>query len=193
MKNKNNKKRSWDSLNDALPSSNQFSWQSDFNHNTFFPLPTDGRKDVIIIGSISDTDEVESFLNRRKDRSIGKNWYILHYEAFAGDFYMQFKMNSYQKLALLHRLDVSFKHYSNEELELCQNLFARSRALFEWLQGGAHFYVGTLLQDIEPTLLRIFQLEGKFSYEQAVQYLHQLKKERRFINLAKDLLAVVSA
>ncbi len=192
MKNKNNKKIALNLLNDALQSSNQFSWQTDFKPNAFFPLPMDVRKDVIIIGSISDTDEVESFLAKRKNMNSGKNWYILHYEAFASDFSIQFKMSSYQKLALIHRLDVAFKHTPNEALELRQSLFTRSRALFEWLQGGAHLYIGTLLQDIEPTLLRIFQLEGKFSYEQSVQFLNQLKKERRFINLAKDLLAAVS-
>ena len=60
-----------------------------------------------------------------------------------------------------------------------------SKALFEWLQKGAVFYVcgdaSRMAHDVDQALHEIVAQEGELSQEAATEYVKALKSEKRYL------------
>jgi sulfite reductase (NADPH) flavoprotein alpha-component len=60
----------------------------------------------------------------------------------------------------------------------------KSRALYDWLQNGAHFYVcgdaSRMAHDVHEALISIYQQHGSLNREAAEAELESLKKAKRY-------------
>ena len=60
-----------------------------------------------------------------------------------------------------------------------------SKALYDWLQNGAAFYVcgdaSRMAHDVDKALHEIVAREGKLSEEAAAEYVKALKSEKRYL------------
>jgi sulfite reductase (NADPH) flavoprotein alpha-component len=56
--------------------------------------------------------------------------------------------------------------------------------LWSWIQGGAHFYVcgdaRRMAKDVDVALHEVIAEEGRLSHEQAIEYVKEMKRERRY-------------
>jgi len=56
--------------------------------------------------------------------------------------------------------------------------------LWTWLKGGAHFFVcgdaKAMAKDVDAALHEIIAQQGAMTTEQTVEYVKQLKKEKRY-------------
>jgi sulfite reductase (NADPH) flavoprotein alpha-component len=56
--------------------------------------------------------------------------------------------------------------------------------LWNWLEAGAHFYVcgdaKRMAKDVDATLHQVIQTEGGRTPDQAVEFVAQLKKDKRY-------------
>jgi sulfite reductase (NADPH) flavoprotein alpha-component len=63
-------------------------------------------------------------------------------------------------------------------------LLQRKKEVFDWLNKGANIYLcgdmKSMARDVQQALLKIFESEGGMTEEKALEYLKQLKKEKRF-------------
>lgn len=149
--------------------------------NAFFQLPTEGSSDVIIVGSIGNAAAVDTFLkDRRTSGATGRNWYLLEHKAFMQDVNYRAELGKYYSEHLLNRLDVVYPSRHCQSMEIHTRLWEKSRAIFEWLEQGAYFFVGSVSPQVETTLIQIIRHEGNFTTEQATDYVQNLKKTSRF-------------
>ena len=85
----------------------------------------------------------------------------------------------------LHQLDLAFsRDLPGQKVYVQHRMQERGRALFDWLEGGAHFFVcgdgARMAKDVDAELQAIAEREGGKTPEQAAQWVEALKKDKRY-------------
>jgi sulfite reductase (NADPH) flavoprotein alpha-component len=153
--------------------------------NERFRLPKDGARDIIMIGAGTGVAPFRGFLQERvANGSSGRNWLIFGNRHARKDFLYQAEWLEQRARGNLARIDVAFsrdgasKHYVQHEI------VKHGRALFEWLELGAHLYLcgdaSAMAPAVERALLEILQAHGDFAEETARDKLDLLIAEGRF-------------
>jgi sulfite reductase (NADPH) flavoprotein alpha-component len=90
-----------------------------------------------------------------------------------------------QTSAILTRLDLAFSRDQQEKIYVQDRMRENAAELFSWLeQGGSFFVCGDatyMAKDVDKALHQIIEEQGKRSVEQAVEYVNQLKKQKRYV------------
>ena len=94
------------------------------------------------------------------------------------------EIQGYLKSGLLSKVDVAFSRDQAEKVYVQDKMMESSAALWEWLEQGASFYVcgdaKRMAKDVDAALHQIAQKEGGLSEEDAVAFIKQLKKDKRY-------------
>jgi len=84
----------------------------------------------------------------------------------------------------LTRLDVAFSRDQPEKFYVQDLIRTQGAEVYEWLKKGAIFYVcgdaERMAKDVHQTLIEIIAEHGELSEEEAVAYVDQLKKDKRY-------------
>lgn len=153
--------------------------------NNNFKLPADDNTPVIMIGPGTGIAPFRAFIQERENRgAAGKNWLFFGDRTFTEDFLYQVEWQKYLKSGVVSQLDVAFSRDQVEKVYVQHRLLEHAAQVWQWLQDGAHVYVcgdaNYMAKDVHEALLTIAEQQGKYSREQAEQYLNELRKNKRY-------------
>ncbi len=153
-----------------------------------FVIPEDGSRDVIMVGPGTGIAPFRAFLEQRElDGATGRNWLIFGEWFEKTTFFYEEEFAAWQESGLLARLDTAFSRDQSEKVYVQHRLQQASAEIWEWLEGGAYFYVcgdkDYMAKDVHQTLIDIAQEHGDLSEEEAEHYVNRtlMKEEKRYL------------
>lgn len=154
--------------------------------NTRFRLPRDAARDIIMVGPGTGVAPFRAFVQERAEAGAsGRNWLLFGARSFDNDFLYQLEWQAALRQKTLHRLDLAFSRDQAEKVYVQHRLLAAGRDVWDWLQGGAHFYVcgdaTRMAPDVNSALLQIGQQHGGLSDEAAGEWLADLTAQGRYL------------
>ncbi len=153
--------------------------------NDRFRLPPDPARDVIMIGPGTGVAPFRAFIQERAaSGASGRNWLFFGNPHRRTDFLYQLEWQQAVKRGQLHRLDVAFSRDQAHKVYVQQRIRERGRALWTWLDGGAHLYVcgdaGHMAPDVHAALIDVATEHGGKSPGDAGAWLENLMSEGRY-------------
>jgi sulfite reductase (NADPH) flavoprotein alpha-component len=153
-----------------------------------FFLPSDGSRDIIMVGPGTGIAPFRAFLEQRSaDGAKGRNWLFFGDQHRATDFLYEEDLTRFQQQGVLNRLDLAFSRDQAEKVYVQHRMLENSAELWRWLQAGAYFYVcgdaRRMAKDVHQALIQIVEREGAMAHEAAVAYVEEtlMKTERRYL------------
>lgn len=152
--------------------------------NERFRVPADASRDIIMVGPGTGVAPFRSFVQERVETgATGRNWLLFGARNFNTDFLYQSEWQDALRNGELHRLDVAFSRDQAQKIYVQQRLRERGRDVYDWLEGGAHFYVCGAIgmgKDVHAALLQIVAEQAGVDAEAAAGYLSKLQAEGRY-------------
>lgn len=154
-------------------------------HNPNFKLPDNPETPVIMIGPGTGVAPFRAFLSEREETGAqGKTWLFYGDQHFSTDFLYQVEWQRWLKEGVLTRMDVAFSRDTEQKVYVQHRMLEKSRELYEWLQEGAVIYVcgdeKKMAHDVHAALATILEQEGRFSPEEASEYLTRMQQQKRY-------------
>ena len=82
------------------------------------------------------------------------------------------------------RVDLAFSRDQAQKVYVQYRIRENAAELWAWLQGGAHFYVcgdaHRMAKDVDAALHQVVTEHGGMAAAAAVEYVKQMKKDRRY-------------
>lgn len=153
--------------------------------NDGFKLPPNPETDIIMIGPGTGVAPFRAFLQEREaDETSGRNWLFFGEQHFTTDFLYQTDWQLWYKSKLLNNISLAFSRDQKEKKYVQHRMLEKAKELYEWIEGGAHIYVcgdkSRMAKDVYNTFIDVVQLAGGFTEEKAVEYVKNLRKQRRY-------------
>lgn len=154
--------------------------------NERFRLPRDGARDIIMVGPGTGVAPFRAFVQERAETGAsGRNWLLFGARSFDNDFLYQLEWQAALKQKTLHRLDLAFSRDQAQKIYVQHRLLAAGRDVWDWLQGGASFYVcgdaTRMAPDVNAALLQIGQQQGGLNEDAAREWLAGLTADGRYL------------
>ncbi|MFO7999923.1 MAG: assimilatory sulfite reductase (NADPH) flavoprotein subunit [Marinilabilia sp.] len=152
------------------------------NHN--FRLPSNGNP-IIMVGAGTGIAPYRAFLQHRETTGQkGKSWLFFGDRRFSSDFLYQVEWQKFLNEGYLEKIDLAFSRDQEEKLYVQHQLRKQQKQLYEWIEKGAFLYLcgdmTRMAKDVETTLKEIVENQGGMTPERSEEFIHQLKKEKRF-------------
>ncbi len=152
-------------------------------HN--FALPADLSKPVIMIGPGTGVAPFRAFLQERKaSQAPGKNWLFFGHQKSATDFFYRDELEDLRKEGVLTRLSLAWSRDAGQKFYVQDRMREVGADVWRWLEEGAHVYVcgdaKRMAKDVEAAMVDIAAANGKKTTDEAVAFVSQLKKDKRF-------------
>jgi sulfite reductase (NADPH) flavoprotein alpha-component len=150
-----------------------------------FRLPADGAVPVIMVGPGTGIAPFRAFLEERQETGArGRNWLFFGDQRRATDFLYQTQLEEWKRTSHLSMLSLAFSRDQPEKLYVQHLMRQHAADVWSWLEDGAHFYVcgdaSRMAKDVEMALLEIIRGQSGRSEDDALAYLAELKKTRRY-------------
>ncbi len=157
-----------------------------FTPNKVFRVPEDNSLPMIMVGPGTGIAPFRAFLQERQCRQAsGKNWLFFGDRNAATDFIYREELEDMQKSGLLTRLDLAFSRDQEAKIYVQDKMLENGAELFAWLEQGGYFFVCgdayRMAKDVDKALHEVIAGHGKLTPEQAVDYVNQLKKDKRYV------------
>ncbi|MDO6524490.1 assimilatory sulfite reductase (NADPH) flavoprotein subunit [Motilimonas sp. 1_MG-2023] len=154
-------------------------------HNDNFRLPANPETPVIMVGPGTGVAPFRAFMQERDAQSAGgKNWMFFGDQTFTEDFLYQVEWRGYLDSGLLTKMDVAFSRDQEEKVYVQHRLLENAAQVYQWLEDGAHFYIcgdaNRMAKDVNDALVKIVQEQGKKSFEEAEEYVSELRRAKRY-------------
>lgn len=157
-----------------------------FSPNTSFRIPDDDSLPIIMVGPGTGIAPFRAFLQERQYRKAsGKNWLLFGDRNKATDYIYQDEIEVMQTSGLLTRLDLAFSRDQEEKIYVQDKMRDNGAEMFVWLEKGGSFYVcgdaNYMAKDVDKALHELIEKHGNKTAEQAIEYINQMKKEKRYV------------
>ncbi|MBF6647976.1 sulfite reductase subunit alpha [Methylobacter sp. BlB1] len=157
-----------------------------FTPNKIFRVPDDNSLPMIMVGPGTGIAPFRAFLQEREYRNApGKNWLFFGDRNSATDFIYREELEAMQQKGLLTRLDLAFSRDQKEKVYVQDRMRENGAELFAWLEQGGYFFVCGdayhMAKDVDKALHDVIAEHGKMSEQQAIDYVNQLKKDKRYV------------
>jgi sulfite reductase (NADPH) flavoprotein alpha-component len=154
------------------------------SHSHFGP-PEDGAKDCIMVGPGTGIAPFRAFVQDRVAAgATGRNWIFFGDQHHATDFLYEDEWRQYLEKKQVTRLDTAFSRDQILKVYVQDRMRENAAELWSWLKAGAYFYVcgdaKRMAKDVDTALQDIVMQQGGMAFAQAVDYVKQLKKEKRY-------------
>lgn len=156
-----------------------------FHSNKNFKLPSDPGTPIIMLGPGTGIAPFRSFVEERAvTGATGENWLFFGDQRYTYDFLYQTEWQDYLKKGVLTKLDLAFSRDQPEKIYVQDRMRENGKQLWEWLDKGAYFYVcgdaNRMAKDVNQALIDIVAEHGGKSADDALAYVKQMTKERRY-------------
>jgi len=156
-----------------------------FVSDSHFGPPADGAKDCIMVGPGTGIAPFRAFVQDRvASAATGRNWLFYGDQRHATDFLYGDEWEEYLAKGQLARLDLAWSRDQLLKVYVQDKMRASAAELWAWLQGGACFYVcgdaKRMAKDVDVALHEIISGQGGMTALQSVEYVKQLKKDKRY-------------
>ncbi|MBS9779117.1 MAG: sulfite reductase flavoprotein subunit alpha [Moraxellaceae bacterium] len=157
-----------------------------FSPNKSFKIPQNGELPIIMVGPGTGIAPFRSFLEEREmTGATGDNWLFFGDRNSATDFIYREEIEAMQASGLLTKLSLAFSRDQKEKIYVQTRMKEQGSELFAWLERGGYFYICgdayRMAKDVDKALHEIIAEHGNMSEEQAVDYVNQLKKDKRYV------------
>ncbi len=157
-----------------------------FTPNKVFRVPEDDSLPMIMVGPGTGVAPFRAFLQEREFRKAsGKNWLFFGDRNAATDFIYREELEAMQQSGLLTRLDLAFSRDQAEKIYVQDRMREHGAELFAWLEQGGYFFVCGdayhMAKDVDKALHEVIAEHGKLTEQQAIDYVNQLKKDKRYV------------
>ncbi|WP_455648015.1 assimilatory sulfite reductase (NADPH) flavoprotein subunit [Lonepinella koalarum] len=154
-------------------------------HNNNFRLPENHDTPIIMIGAGTGIAPFRAFVQQRAaDEATGKNWLIFGNPHFSEDFLYQTEWQTFAKDGYLHKYSFAWSRDQDEKIYVQDKIRENATDIWAWLKDGAHIYVcgdaNKMAKDVEKALLDVIAEQGKFTLEEADEYLDELRQDKRY-------------
>ncbi len=150
--------------------------------NNDFRLPAT-EEPIIMIGAGTGIAPFISFMKERNSvKSKANNWLIFGEKYREHDFLYQEELESFVKSGILNKMDLAFSRDGAKKVYVQDILAFQGREIYQWLENGAHLYIcGSIAmgRSVLNNLLSLVQEEGKFSKDDAYNYIEDMKQTSR--------------
>lgn len=157
-----------------------------FVSNSHFGLPEDhAGTDIIMVGPGTGIAPFRAFVQERAGQGgTGRNWIFFGDQHEATDFLYADEWKDYVASGDVHKLDLAWSRDQAEKVYVQDKMRVSGAELWAWLQTGAIFYVcgdaKRMAKDVDQALHDIVAEHGEMSMDEAVAYVKQLKKDKRY-------------
>ncbi len=153
--------------------------------NKAFRPPADDNVPMIMVGPGTGVAPFRAFLEEREARGAkGKNWLFFGNPYRATDYLYEEELAEKTKNGTLHKLSLAFSRDQKEKLYVQHLMLQEGAELWKWLDEGGYFYVcgdaSRMAKDVDAALHQVIQDHGGKSEEEAVEFVKQLKKDKRY-------------
>ena len=157
-----------------------------FSPNKHFAVPEDKNLPMIMVGPGTGLAPFRAFLEEREmTQAEGDNWLFFGDRNAESDFIYEDEIKSWQDSGLLTRLDLAFSRDQKEKVYVQNRMLEQGADFFAWLEQGAYFYICgdayRMAKDVDAALHQLIAEHGNLSEEQAVDYVNNLKKQKRYV------------
>ena len=157
-----------------------------FTPNKVFRVPEDDSLPMIMVGPGTGVAPFRAFLQEREWRNAkGKNWLFFGDRNAATDFIYREELEAMQASGLLTHLDLAFSRDQQEKIYVQDRMREKGAELFAWLEDGGYFFVCGdayhMAKDVDKALHDVISTHGQLSEQQAIDYVNQLKKDKRYV------------
>ena len=157
-----------------------------FTANKVFRVPDDNSLPMIMVGPGTGIAPFRAFLQERQYRkATGKNWLFFGDRNEETDFIYRDELLSLQQDGVLTRLELAFSRDQVKKCYVQDRMREYGKELFAWLEQGGYFFVCgdayRMAKDVDKALLEVIADHGKLSEQQAIDYVNQLKKNKRYV------------
>ena len=154
--------------------------------NAAFRVPSDDDAPLIMVGPGTGIAPFRSFLQERRERgATGRNWLFFGDQHRAHDFIYEDELGELLTGGVLDRLDLAFSRDQREKVYVQTRMRENGKELYAWLEEGGHFAVcgdaSRMAKDVDQALHELIAEHGGRSMEAAAEYVHTLKREKRYI------------
>ncbi len=157
-----------------------------FVSHSHFGLPEDhAAKDAIMVGPGTGIAPFRAFVQERvATGATGRNWVFFGDQKKATDYLYEEEWDAYVAKGQVTHLDLAWSRDQLTKVYVQDKMRARAAELWTWIQGGAYFYVcgdaKRMAKDVDQALHDIIAQQGGMPIEQAVEFVKQLKKDKRY-------------
>lgn len=157
-----------------------------FVSSSHFGLPEDhADRDIIMVGPGTGIAPFRAFVQERAGQGgSGRNWVFFGDQHEATDFLYADEWKDYLANGDVAKLDLAWSRDQAEKVYVQDKMREGGAELWKWLQGGAIFYVcgdaKRMAKDVDRALHDIAAEHGGLSEEEAVTFVKQLKKDKRY-------------
>lgn len=156
-----------------------------FVASSHFRPPADDSADLIMVGPGTGVAPFRAFLQERIARgAMGRNWLFFGAQTSAYDYLYEDEFEALHAEGKLHRLSLAWSRDQGHKVYVQDRMRESAAELWEWLQKGAGFYVcgdkERMAKDVDAALHTIAVEQGGMSPEEAILYVKQLKKDKRY-------------
>jgi sulfite reductase (NADPH) flavoprotein alpha-component len=153
--------------------------------NTKFRLPRDAAAPIIMIGPGTGIAPFRGFLHERRALGhTGRNWLFFGERSAATDFLYREELEAMLIDGHLTRLDTAFSRDQAHKIYVQDRMLEHGAQFWAWLQEGASVYVcgdaSRMAKDVDKTLHKIVEIQGKMDPETATDFVQTLKDEHRY-------------
>ncbi len=157
-----------------------------FTPNKVFRVPDNNDLPIIMVGPGTGIAPFRAFLQERQTRGAkGKNWLFFGDRNAATDFIYRDELEQMGNSGLLNRLDLAFSRDQEEKIYVQDKMREHGAELFSWLEEGGYFFVCGdayyMAKDVDKALHDVIATHGNKSEQQAIDYVNQLKKDKRYV------------
>lgn len=150
-----------------------------------FTLPKDPSKPIIMIGPGTGVAPYRGFMQERiAQNATGSNWLFFGEWNKANDYYYESFWEDLKKQNRL-KLSLAFSRDQEHKIYVQHKLFESASEIYKWIQDGAYIYVCgdavSMAKDVDVTLQKIIEEEGKQNAEKAQAFLKKLREDGRYL------------
>ena len=154
--------------------------------NRRFRLPADPATPIIMVGPGTGIAPFRAFLEERRQAGApGPAWLFFGDRHKATDFLYRDELEGFLADGVLNRLDLAFSRDGKDKVYVQHRMAENAAALWNWISGGAHFYVcgdaSRMAKDVDRALRAIVAREGGMSEAAAAVEVDQMVATGRYV------------
>jgi sulfite reductase (NADPH) flavoprotein alpha-component len=156
-----------------------------FVSNSHFGPPEDTTKDAIMVGPGTGIAPFRAFVQDRVAAgATGRNWVFFGDQKSHTDFLYQEEWEAYLAKGQVTHLDLAWSRDQILKVYVQDKMREKGAELWSWISGGGYFFVcgdaKRMAKDVDVALHDVIAQHGGMTAEQAVDYVKQMKKDKRY-------------